>query len=134
MDFVYEVTEHFPKQEMFALISQFRRAAVSILLNIGEGCSGTKKEFINFLRISNRSLRECVVCTTIALRRNYINTETNNRSRTLLVEIAKLNSGLINSLKNPIDKRKHTIQITEKQLPINNPAKENQIIKNIASL
>lgn len=106
VDFVYNTTEGFPKQEIYSLTDQFRRAAVSISLNIGEGSSGTKKEFMNFLRISNRSLRECVVCTTIAYRRKYINDETHQKSRVLLVEIAKLNSGLLNSLKNPIDHRK----------------------------
>lgn len=106
VDFAYTTSEKFPKNEQFALTDQYRRASVSISLNIGEGSSGTKKEFINFLRISNRSLRECVVCTTIAFRRNYINEEIQEKSRTLLVEIAKLNSGLINSLKNSIDVRK----------------------------
>jgi four helix bundle protein len=106
VDFVYDTTERFPKQEIYSLTDQFRRAAVSISLNIGEGSSGTKKEFMNFLRISNRSLRECVVCTAIAYRRKYINDETHEKSRTLLVEIAKLNSGLLNSLKTPSDNRK----------------------------
>ena len=106
VDFVYTLTEQFPKQEQFALTDQFRRAAVSVSLNIGEGSAGTKKEFLNFLRISNRSIRECVVCTTIAFRRNYITEETSTTSRIHLVEMAKLNSGLINSLKSPIDKRK----------------------------
>jgi four helix bundle protein len=106
VDFVYDTTERFPKQEIYSLTDQFRRAAVSISLNIGEGSSGTKKEFMNFLRISNRSLRECVVCTSIAYRRKYINDETHEKSRILLVEIAKLNSGLLNSLKNPSDNRK----------------------------
>ena len=106
VDFVYDMTERFPKQEIYSLTDQFRRAAVSVSLNIGEGSSGTKKEFMNFLRISNRSLRECVVCTTIAHRRNYIDEELNLKSRALLVEIAKMNSGLLNSLKNPNDHRK----------------------------
>ena len=106
VDFVYDTRERFPKQEIYSLTDQFRRAAVSISLNIGEGSSDTKKEFMNFLRISNRSLRECVVGTSIAYRRKYINDETHEKSRTLLVEIAKLNSGLLNSLKNPSDNRK----------------------------
>jgi len=105
-DFVYDMTEHFPPQEKYSLIDQFRRAAVSISLNLGEGSCGTKKEFINFIRISNRPLRKCVVCTTIANRRKYISEETNEKSRELLVEIAKLNSGLLNSWKNSVDLRK----------------------------
>jgi four helix bundle protein len=106
VDFVYNTTEQFPKIEQFSLTDQFRRASVSIALNIGEGSSGTKKEFINFIRISNRSLRECVVCTSIAYRRKYIDEKTHNHSRAQLVEIAKLNSGLLNSLKTPNDHRK----------------------------
>ncbi len=106
VDFVYDTTERFPKQEIYSLNDQFRRAAVSISLNIGEGSSGTKKEFMNFIRISNRSLRECVVCTSVAYRRKYISEDVHEKSRTLLVEIAKLNSGLLNSLKNPSDNRK----------------------------
>lgn len=99
VDFVYEVTANFPNSEKYSLVDQFRRAAISISLNIGEGSSGTKKEFINFLRISNRSLRECVVCITVSFRRKYIDNETHEKSRALLVELAKLSSGLSNSLK-----------------------------------
>jgi len=112
VDFVYDTTEKFPKAEQFSLTDQFRRAAVSVSLNIGEGSSGTKKESMNFLRISNRSVRECVVCTTIAHRRKYIPDEVHERSRKMLVEIAKLNS-----LKNPVDLRKPS---TNYQLPTPN--------------
>ena len=99
VDFVYEITKNYPSAEKISLVDQFRRAATSIALNIGEGSSGTKKEFINFLRISARSLRECVVCTTISYRMKYIDNETFEKSRQLLTEISKLNSGLTNSLK-----------------------------------
>lgn len=99
VDFAYSLSEKFPKNELYSLVDQYRRASCSISLNIGEGSSGTKKEFINFIRISNRSLRECVVCTTISFRRKYITLEENNKSRELLIEIARLNSGLSNSLK-----------------------------------
>ncbi|MFY9308428.1 MAG: four helix bundle protein [Bacteroidia bacterium] len=99
VDFVYDITANFPGNEKYLLVDQFRRASVSISLNIGEGSSGTKKEFINFLRISNRSLRECVVCTTVSFRRKYIDESIYEKSRAFLVELAKLNSGLSNSLK-----------------------------------
>src|SRR6478736_6546076 len=87
IDFVYLITEKFPKDEIFGLTSQFKRAANSIALNIGEGSGGTTKEFKNFIRISFRSLNECVVCTTIAIRRNFINQDQNERSREQLLEI-----------------------------------------------
>jgi len=50
---VYSVTESFPKEEVYGLTSQMRRAAVSIASNIAEGrMRGTKKDFANFLRIA----------------------------------------------------------------------------------
>src|SRR3989304_1877241 len=50
---VYELTSRFPKEESFGLTSQMRRSAVSIPSNIAEGRSrGTKKDFIQFLRIA----------------------------------------------------------------------------------
>ena len=72
IDNVYDITEKFPAIERYNVTDQFRRAATSIALNIGEGSGGTDKEFNAFLRISKRSMKECVVCTTIAHRRKYI--------------------------------------------------------------
>ncbi len=57
---VYKVTENFPKNEIYGLTSQFRRAAVSVAANIAEGYK--KKDYknkINFLNISHSSLEEC---------------------------------------------------------------------------
>jgi four helix bundle protein len=57
---VYRITEQFPKQELYGLISQFRRAAVSIAANIAEGYK--KKDFknkIHFLNIAHSLLEEC---------------------------------------------------------------------------
>ena len=56
---VYEITENFPRQELFGLASQMQRASVSVASNIAEGSKrGTKKDFINFLRIAQGSLAE----------------------------------------------------------------------------
>jgi four helix bundle protein len=98
VDFVHELTAKFPKDEIFSLTSQFKRAANSIALNIGEGSGGTKNEFKNFIRISFRSLNECVVCSTLAIRRNYINESENENSRQKLLELTRMLSGLRNSL------------------------------------
>lgn len=56
---IYEVTKGFPDDEKFGLVSQMRRAAVSVPSNIAEGC-GRKgnKELIQFLHISTGSLCE----------------------------------------------------------------------------
>ena len=50
---IYDLTEKFPNEEKFGLVSQMRRAGVSIPSNIAEGrMRGTRKDFLSFLRIS----------------------------------------------------------------------------------
>jgi four helix bundle protein len=103
IDVVYKITDAFPQNERFNLTDQFRRAATSIALNIGEGSGGTDKEFNSFLRISKRSMKECVVCSTLAARRKYITLEQELMFRNKLVELAKMNSGLSKSVRGKID-------------------------------
>jgi four helix bundle protein len=98
IDFVYKITESFPREEQFALTSNFQRAAQSIALNIGEGSGGTKTEFKYFIRISSRSIKECIVCTAIARRRNYLGQKEEDESRAMCVELSKMLSGLKKSL------------------------------------
>ena len=100
IDFVHEATKEFPSFEQYELSRQFRRAASSVSLNIGEGEGGTTKEYIQFLRIARRSIRECVVCTTVAFRRKYIDEATQSKSKSQLVTLSKMTSGLMNSLRN----------------------------------
>ena len=100
IDFVYEITKDFPKDEIFSLTNQFRRASVSICLNIAEGSGGSKAEFNQFLKISRRSVRESVAVTEISFRRNFISTEGKKRSREFCVELSRMLSGLMKSLKN----------------------------------
>lgn len=69
---IYRLTKYFPKDELFGLTNQLRRAVTSISLNIAEG-SGNKssKEFRRYLEISLRSTYEVMTCLEIALRLNY---------------------------------------------------------------
>lgn len=100
VDFVYILTDKFPQHEIYGITSQWRRASSSIALNTGEGAGSTDSDFNNFLRMAKRSLRECVVCTTISFRRKYIDKQSHDESRARLIELAKLNSGLVRSIKN----------------------------------
>jgi four helix bundle protein len=97
-DFVYSLTDQFPKEERFGLTSQFQRAAHSICLNIGEGSGGSKAEFQQFIKIARRSVRECIVCTSIAERRKYITLSENLQSRTACSEVSRMLSGLLRSI------------------------------------
>lgn len=70
---IYILTENFPNDEKFGLISQIRRAAISVLLNIAEGSNRTtKKDFHNFIRIAIGSLVEVDCAIKIAVDLNYI--------------------------------------------------------------
>ena len=100
LNWVYDKTEKFPKHELFNLTSQFRRASVSITNNIAEGYSESKAMFIRYLRIARGSIRECVVCTTIAYNRTYINEQNKTESREKLMELLKMTNGLITYTKN----------------------------------
>ena len=99
VDYVYEITKPFPREEEYRLKSQFVRAAQSIALNIAEGSGGTKHEFKYFLRIAKRSIRECIVCSTIAKRQTLINIVTERECRNYLVELSKILNSLIRSIK-----------------------------------
>lgn len=78
---VYKVTKHFPKTEVFSLIDQYKRAALSICLNIAEGSGGSKIEFNKFLKIARRSIRECIAITEISWRQGFMSQEAKEQSR-----------------------------------------------------
>jgi four helix bundle protein len=99
IDFCYDITSKFPTTELFILTSQFLRASQSISLNIAEGAGESSAQFNRYLNISLGSIRECIVCSSIASRRNYISKETENASREKLTELSKMIYGLRKSLK-----------------------------------
>jgi four helix bundle protein len=70
---IYRVTQSFPRQELYGLTSQLRRAAVSIPANIAEGQSRQHlKEYLNFLSIAQGSVGELETELEVAGRLNYI--------------------------------------------------------------
>ena len=75
MDFavnVYELTRSFPQEELYALASQLRRAAVSAPSNIAEGAAGrTRQQFSNYLSNAIGSLNEIDTQLELALRLGY---------------------------------------------------------------
>ncbi len=70
---IYRITENFPKQETYGLVSQMRRAAISAPSNIAEGAANrSKQQFVNFLGIALGSLNELNTQVEIAYRINYL--------------------------------------------------------------
>ena len=103
LDFInlaYKTSEQFPKEEAYKLTSQFIRAATSIALNIAEGSGDTNSQFNRFLKIAIGSVRECVVCASIAKNQNYITIKEERILRKNLEELSKMITGLQKFLKN----------------------------------
>jgi four helix bundle protein len=98
VDLIYQITAGFPKPELYNLADQFRRASISICLNIAEGSGGSKIEFSRFLRISRRSVRECVAVAEIAFRQKLIDSEKRIQIRSSCEELSRMWNGLMRSL------------------------------------
>ena len=70
---VYLLTGKFPRDEVFALVNQIRRASISVISNIGEGCScDSNREFVRYLRIFMGSVKELECQFYVALDVGYI--------------------------------------------------------------
>ncbi|WP_296686001.1 four helix bundle protein [Flavobacterium sp.] len=97
---IYDATKVFPKEEIFGLVNQMRRCAISVPSNIAEGCGRqTAKDTINFLHISRGSLYELETQCYLALDQKYID---ENNCTIILNQIQtskKLLNGFINYYK-----------------------------------
>jgi four helix bundle protein len=103
LDFSFQVrrcVRKFPKDELFGLTSQFRRAADSIVLNISEGAGNSSKlEYARFLDIAIRSAFESLACLDIALRNEFLSQTDYDAFSRQTNEIIAMVYGLKKSLK-----------------------------------
>jgi len=96
---VHELTKSFPKDELFVLSAQIKRAADSVSLNIAEGSTGqSNAEFKKFLGYAIRSDIEVVSCLYLGQKRNIIPQEDFDRIYTACEEILVMANALKNSL------------------------------------
>src|SRR5882762_43837 len=96
---VYKSSRQFPREELYALTSQIRRAAVSIPSNIAEGQGRTTtKDFLRHLSIAYGSLREVETQILIAVRLLYLAQDSTEQMMNLAAEVGRLLNGLMNSL------------------------------------
>lgn len=102
---VYKITDGFPKDERFGLISQIRRASVSIAANIAEGAGRrSDKEFLNFLSMSQGSASEVETELLISFRLDYLSNEDYQNLLLQLDEIGRMITGLGNHLKAKLER------------------------------
>ena len=92
---VYSITQTFPKEEIYGLTSQIRRAAVSIPSNVAEGQSrGSDAVFANHIDISIGSSAELETQLTIALNIKYLELSDHDSLITELIQITRMLYGL----------------------------------------
>ena len=97
---VYKCTRKFPKEELYALTNQIRRAAVSVPSNIAEGQGrGIGAEFRHHLRTSQGSLQEMETQMLLAERLGYVTAEEIESALCLAAEVGRLNRSLHASIK-----------------------------------
>ena len=86
---VYKLSKQFPKEEVYGLTSQFRRAAVSITANIAEGYKRlSNKEKLRFYNISQASLEECRYFLILSKDLEYVKEV--KQEKELLEEVSKM--------------------------------------------
>ena len=97
---IYKIVKKLPKEEMFALSDQMRKAAVSIPSNIAEGCGRRLQgELKYFLRIASGSAAELETQMQICLNLGYLQSEDIEESLSLLQEVEKMLNSFMNSKK-----------------------------------
>lgn len=92
---IYQASQHFPKEELYALTSQIRRAAYSVLMNLKEGGVGSELEFFRYVRIALGSCEELEYQLLLAKDLKYITTDQWIHLNNEVVEISKMLIGLL---------------------------------------
>lgn len=95
---IYRVTESFPKEELYGLTSQLRRAGVSIPSNIAEGFSRSSKEKIQFLRVAHGSGAEVMTQLVIAWELGYVAKEEHADLRKKADEVMRILNAVMHKL------------------------------------
>ncbi len=96
---VYEATKMFPSEERYGLISQMRRAAVSVPANIAEGATrSSQREYAQFLSIAKGSLAELEYYLHLSKRLRYMNDSEHDRLFQLQQLVGRVLHGLLKSV------------------------------------
>jgi len=103
---VYSKTKSFPREEMYGLTSQLRRAAVSVPTNIAEGASRKhKKEYLHFLSTARGSIAEVEYLLHLSRRVEYLGENDYKQLEALRAETARTLQGLMTFIENETDEK-----------------------------
>ena len=95
---IYTCTQKWPREHLFGITDQLRRASLSIPLNIAEGYSRSRKDFQHFLTLSRGSCYECIPIIKIASSLGLMTTKDTEMFYNEIREISQMLSGLRSSL------------------------------------
>ncbi|MGD9613018.1 MAG: four helix bundle protein [Kiritimatiellia bacterium] len=102
---VYDATKTFPKDEVYSLTSQLRRAAYSIPANIAEGASrNSLKDYLHFLYIARGSASEVAYFIHLSMRLGYFKADADAQMSAQADEMSRVLTGLIRSVETEIER------------------------------
>ena len=109
VNWVYSMTKS-AKDEPFTrnFFERFLNSANGIALNIAEGSSRNKSQFVYYLKMAKSSVRECVVLSTIAQNQSFISDDAFDTSKNYLMEMTKMIGALIGSLQRSTKPEEHS--------------------------
>ena len=116
IDFVtslYGLMRKFPEGERYGLVSQMKRAAISIPSNIAEGAGRqSQKEFLQFLHVARGSISELDAQLEVSLNLGFISDGEYEEKQILLDDLSRMLSGLIKSIRHKASSKHSTLHVT----------------------
>lgn len=109
----YALSRDFPREELFGLTSQLRRAAVSVVANIAEGHGRRyRKEFLQFLSHAEASLREVDTLLVLSADLCYGNTDRRSVAESLAQETGRMLTGLRMAVERRLRRKEKAARLT----------------------
>ena len=103
VNWVYTIAKNMKDDQILkSFFERFLTSAHGIALNIAEGSSRNKSQFVYYLKMAKSSVRECVVLSTIGQAKNFISKDHYDESKQQLMEMTKMIGALIGSLQRSV--------------------------------
>jgi four helix bundle protein len=103
IDWVYRMAKNAGNDPLMkSFFDRYITSAQGISLNIAEGSSRNKSQFVYYLKMAKSSVRECVVLSTLAQSRGFLNHDAYDESKNQLMEMTKMIGALIGSLQRSV--------------------------------